>query len=62
MALAAGADHTCALLSNGGVKCWGNNFNWQLGTGDTSDRLTPTGVVGLVEGDAKISTPHSSDR
>ena len=48
MALAAGFYHTCALLSGGGVDCWGDNGYGQLGTGDAMDRLTPTGVPGLA--------------
>jgi hypothetical protein len=34
----------------GGVYCWGNNDNGQLGTNDTTERLVPTAVNGLVPG------------
>jgi alpha-tubulin suppressor-like RCC1 family protein len=30
--------HSCALLDNGAVACWGNNGNGQLGLGDTVTR------------------------
>ena len=50
IALEAGDDHTCALLAGGGVDCWGYSNYGQLGTGDTSNRDTPTGVTGLNAG------------
>ena len=50
LTLAAGMYHTCALLIGGGVECWGLNGYGELGTGDTTDRLTPTGVTGVSAG------------
>lgn len=32
--LAAGGAHTCALLDTGSVRCWGSNFNGELGYGN----------------------------
>jgi len=37
-ALAAGYAHTCAILDNANVKCWGANSSGQLGLGDTDNR------------------------
>lgn len=46
-AISSGGAHTCALLTNGNVRCWGNNNSGQLGVGDNIARNTPTLVTGL---------------
>ncbi len=47
MEIAAGYHHNCAVLSNGGVMCWGFNINGQLGNGNTNDASTPVAVEGV---------------
>jgi alpha-tubulin suppressor-like RCC1 family protein len=49
-ALAAGRQHACALMENGGIKCWGDNRNGQLGDGTTTDRHVPVDVKGSPDG------------
>ncbi|HXI21627.1 MAG TPA: hypothetical protein VNH46_11100 [Gemmatimonadales bacterium] len=44
--VAVGLNHSCLLDSGGTVRCWGNNRNGQLGTGDTLASPTPTPVIG----------------
>lgn len=47
--LAAGFDHTCALIDDGTVECWGGNAMGQLGTGDNAFRGVPTPVPGITD-------------
>lgn len=43
--IAAGYGHTCAILDDGSVKCWGYNDAGQLGYGDTTNRSSPAANV-----------------
>lgn len=52
--IAAGGDHTCAVLVGGTVRCWGRNNHGNLGYGDTQDLYAPgdqdvPGIVGVKE-------------
>ena len=62
-----GYGHTCALLSDGNVSCWGLNDNGQLGIGSTVKIGTAPGQMGssltkvaLAPGD--IEGPKDSER
>ena len=47
--ISAGDSHTCAILDDGSVSCWGENFYGQLGDDTTTSRTLPTRVNGLAE-------------
>ena len=59
--------HACAVTSAGGLLCWGDNANGQLGDGTTTDRHVPVevtelGSVSAVEaGDAHTCAVSTSD-
>ena len=43
-AVAAGADHTCAVSSGGGLWCWGWNGDGELGIGSVAIQYSPVAV------------------
>jgi alpha-tubulin suppressor-like RCC1 family protein len=59
-AIAAGAFHNCAVV-NGGLQCWGNNNNGQLGDNSLVTRLLPTPILPTTSNVTAIaaSSKHS---
>ena len=55
---AAGAEHTCALLVDRTVQCWGGNSRGQLGDGSMKNRLVPTLITQAVA-DAVLDNPEN---
>ena len=58
--IAVGARHSCAVLKDGRVACWGDNASGQLGNGDLSvaasgGALLVQGLQGVLEGVSKIA-------
>jgi alpha-tubulin suppressor-like RCC1 family protein len=49
-AIGAGRDHTCAVLVDGRLRCWGANGSGQLGDATTTDSHIPRVVIGLPDG------------
>jgi len=43
--ISAGASHTCALLEDGSIYCWGSNSDSQIGDGSSDDIATPAAVI-----------------
>ena len=57
--VSSGSYHTCVILDDGSVSCWGDNSNGQLGDGSRTDRNVPAKVV-LPEGKRAVSLSSGS--
>ena len=61
-AIAAGGEHTCAILTNKTVKCWGRGTDGELGYGDTNnigDNEAPS-TVGAVSLGGEVAPPTTT--
>jgi alpha-tubulin suppressor-like RCC1 family protein len=58
-ALAKGNAFNCALTSQGGVLCWGDNYFSELGDGTNSDKNIPVVPTGLSSGIKSISAGYN---
>jgi alpha-tubulin suppressor-like RCC1 family protein len=47
VAVSTGGDHDCALMDDGGVKCWGENDFGAVGAGILNSHNDPIDVIGL---------------
>lgn len=41
-----GYSHTCAILDNDALKCWGYNYDGELGSGSSLNRGDEPGEMG----------------
>jgi len=63
VSIAAGENHTCALLRDSKVWCWGANEYGQLGNGSWNDSPTPTKVESITDAvEIAIGGNHSCAR
>ena len=53
--LSSGGEHTCTILDDGSVSCWGNNSVGQLGDGTTTDSNIPTQTASLGIGRTAVA-------
>ncbi|MDP7001783.1 MAG: hypothetical protein QGH90_07765, partial [Candidatus Poseidoniaceae archaeon] len=53
--ITAGGYHTCAILDDGSVRCWGYNAYGQLGDGTTTNRNTPTALSSWPSGRTAVA-------
>ena len=56
-----GANHVCAVMDTGVMKCWGPNYSGQLGYGDTDARGDDPGEMGEALGYVDMGTNEQDE-
>jgi RHS repeat-associated protein len=59
VSLTAGNNTTCAITNQGAALCWGSNASGKLGDGTSTNRSTPTPVIGMSGGVSSIRTNNA---
>ena len=60
LAISAGDAHTCAILDNAAVKCWGSGGNGRLGSGATANLGDGAGEMGRLPGTVNIGADRTA--
>lgn len=47
--ISAGESHSCAVIRDGTIKCWGSNSWGELGDGTMTDSMTPVSTIGVAD-------------
>lgn len=58
--VSAGSRHTCAVMADRSVRCWGDNHSGQLGYGDSSNRGSSAGTMGNTLGAVPLGTGRTA--
>ncbi len=54
--ISIGNNHTCAVMKSGGLKCWGQNYDGQVGDNTTAAKMNPVDVQGMSSGVERVSS------
>lgn len=59
-AITSGSNYICAIAAGGALKCWGADYDYELGNGKTTNSATPVTPTGLGSGVTSVSAFSNS--